>query len=91
METAGHEFGHTVLQHAVGLTYSWTHKGSSTLLQDPSASATNWPAGTSDIDIMLYYKNGNPPPDRSFAVDADVRRLISIAETTYSKYCGACP
>jgi hypothetical protein len=89
-DTVGHEWGHTILQYAVGLTYSWTHKGSSTLLQDVSASATNYPA-SGDIDIMLYYKNGSPPSARTFAVDQDVRRTIALAKTTYSKYCGVCP
>jgi hypothetical protein len=89
-ETGGHEWGHTVLQHAVGLTYSWTHKGSSTIFQNPSDSATNYPA-SGDIDIMLYYKNGLPPAARSFATDLDVRRLISLAKTSYAKYCGTCP
>ena len=44
-ETAGHEWGHTVLQNAVSLIYSWTHKGSTNIAQALSDAATAWPSG----------------------------------------------
>ncbi|KAL4424195.1 hypothetical protein ABPG75_001496 [Micractinium tetrahymenae] len=78
VETAGHEFGHSILRAAPPAG-------------DPLPNAPMYPA-TGDWDIMLYY-NGSPPPgayDRSFAAEDDVRRLVGIAGVKRWRG-GSCP
>lgn len=105
-EMAAHEFGHRVLRHAAppnapilsfgafqltqGQSWSWSHKGTSTLTQEALASSPTYPA-TGEWDIMLFYK-GTPPQGafgRSFASEDDVRRLVGLAKVKRARG-GAC-
>ena len=82
-ETSAHEFGHTVLQAAGGTHFSWTHKGSTTLLQTTHDESPLYPPPPDEIDMMLYFIDEYRPHDfyaRVHAVDADVLRLVSLGK-----------
>ncbi len=79
---SAHEFGHSVLMYAGGLSLSWGHKGSTNIItQSVKSSAPGFPKkGT--IDLMKYYdwkKNFAKLQRRvtdSIAMEIDVKRLI---------------
>ncbi|KAL4436347.1 hypothetical protein ABPG77_009909 [Micractinium sp. CCAP 211/92] len=104
LETAAHEFGHSILRASPPANppscvltdsqcWSFTHKGTSTIWQNPLPSTPNYPA-TGDADLMFYW-NGKRPNDfynRTFAAEDDVRRMVGIAGTKHSRYSTcACP
>lgn len=82
--TAAHEFGHSVLQAAGGISLSWTHKGSTTLAQTTSSRATTHPT-TGEIDLMQYYTDREPADfyARVIAAEIDVKRAIGNASIDF--------
>ena len=79
---SAHEFGHSVLMYAGGLSLSWGHKGSTNpITQSVKSSAPGYPKKGS-IDLMKYYdwkKNFAKLQRRvtdSIAMEIDVKRLI---------------
>ena len=82
MLVAAHEFGHSVLMYAGGLSLSWGHKGSTNpITQSVKPSTPGYPEKGS-IDLMKYYD-----PDKStvffdrrmrdsIAMEIDIKRLI---------------
>lgn len=88
-KTAAHEIGHSYLNAARGLWYSWTHKGSSTIFQKVKSSSPPYPT-TGEIDLMKYYNGGRLSYSRVKAAEADVKDLIfrvSGKTTTSSASC----
>ncbi len=78
METAAHEFGHSVLRATMGSDFSMRHKGTSTDWQNPRDDATDTPA-TGEIDLMKYFKAYHPDYlSRTIAAQEDVLRLVSL-------------
>jgi hypothetical protein len=80
--TGAHELGHSVLRERGGVSFSLTHKGSSSADQvaNPGTSA---PAAPAEIDVMLYFKDvSNFSLDRVKAVEEDVRALVSLSKVT---------
>ena len=56
-DTVAHEFGHAVLVASVDIMHSLTHKGTSTVAQNPSSSAPTAVCDGSDMmDIMNYFQ-----------------------------------
>lgn len=78
-ETAAHEIGHLILNNYGGrLDYSWSHKGSSTVLTQSTLDHQSLPP-TGEIDIMKYYEyNTNPAKNgaRIVAAENDVLSLF---------------
>jgi hypothetical protein len=54
MLTCAHEFGHSVLMEFGGIGHSWTHKGSTSIVQATKSTTPGYPK-TGDIDLMRYY------------------------------------
>ena len=54
METCAHEFGHSVLTEYGGIGRSWTHEGSTSILQSTKGSTPGYPT-TGEINLMEYY------------------------------------
>lgn len=83
-EVAGHEFGHSVLDAFAGKEFSWTHKGCTSLFQQPNSHATPHPK-TGEIDLMKYYTDGQPADfySRVIASEEDVKRAINIAAVDF--------
>ena len=82
MLVAAHEFGHSVLMYAGGLSLSWGHKGSTNIVtQSVKSSTPGYPAKGS-IDLMKYYDQEKVRANLfrrivdSVAMDIDVKRLI---------------
>jgi hypothetical protein len=93
-ETGAHEFGHSVLYEAHDVGTSVTHKGSSTVGQDPGKDSPMYPM-SGEIDLMRYYNdlpdqpgvtNGSPNDyyARVMAVEDDVKGLVSVAGVEFS-------
>jgi hypothetical protein len=89
MEVAAHEFGHAVLMAVGGLSYSWTHKGSTSLLQTVKKSTPGYPK-VGDVDLMRYYdlnksKGMNFPQvaARTTADEWDVKCLLLISKLVF--------
>lgn len=53
-QTCAHEFGHSVLTEFGGIGRSWTHEGSTSLLQSTTRSTPGYPA-SGEIDLMKYF------------------------------------
>lgn len=68
MEMCAHEFGHSVLTEFGGIGRSWTHKGSTSLLQSTTRSTPGYPS-TGEIDLMRYYDDskGRASTERQIA------------------------
>lgn len=86
--TAAHELGHEILSAYGGDTYSYSHRGSSTVItqkkEDLGDGGQSYPA-TGEIDLMIYY-HGPRPPDfytRSVACEVDVKSLIWLARVEF--------
>ncbi len=80
--TAAHELGHEILSAYGGDTYSYTHRGSSTITQATKSVANGgfvFPA-QGEIDLMKYYNGsiGGAYYRRSVASNYDVRSLVYL-------------
>lgn len=82
---AAHEVGHSILTNARGYYFSWTHKGTSTLMQVPLARRPKY-SKANQLDLMSYY-NGNPFKlnskkilNKAKAFHKDIKRLIFGAQ-----------
>lgn len=88
-ETAAHELGHEILSAYGGDSYSYGHKGSSTVVTQSTRSVANggvsYPA-SGEIDLMKYY-NGSRPGDfysRVYASEQDVKSLLWLAKLNFN-------
>lgn len=87
-ETSAHEFGHLILnEYGGGLipNYSWTHKDTSTLMQNPKQ---NHPTpSTGEVDVMHYFSSyTQSAPDlqkRMAASEQDVKSLLWLARIEF--------
>jgi hypothetical protein len=85
MLTAAHEFGHSVLMEFGGLGHSWTHKGSTSIVQATKSSTPGYPT-SGEIDLMRYYdeKKQSAPFARtvkdSRANELDVKCLLWMSK-----------
>jgi len=84
---SAHEFGHSVLMHAGGLSLSWGHKGSTNpIIQSVKLSTPGYPK-KGPIDLMKYYDHEKFTANLSrrvrdtTAMEADIKRLIWGAKT----------
>jgi len=91
MLVAAHEFGHSVLMYAGGLSLSWGHKGSTNIVtQSVKSSTPEYPVKGS-IDLMKYYNQEKVSANLfrrvtdSTAMEIDVKRLIWGAQVTWSE------
>ncbi|MCF6254821.1 MAG: hypothetical protein L3J98_15275 [Gammaproteobacteria bacterium] len=91
MLVAAHEFGHSVLMYAGGLSLSWGHKGSTNpITQSVKYSTPGYPE-KGPIDLMKYYDPTKRSADLfrrmvdSAAMDIDVKRLIWGAQIKWTK------
>ncbi|ARU57126.1 hypothetical protein OLMES_3083 [Oleiphilus messinensis] len=87
-ETAAHEIGHEILSAYGGDKYSYSHKGSSSILTQKTKTSANggvtYPS-QGGIDLMKYY-NGRRPYNfysRVFASEQDVKSLIWLASVRF--------
>ncbi|MFV2061840.1 MAG: hypothetical protein ACC653_14230 [Gammaproteobacteria bacterium] len=82
MLVAAHEFGHSVLMYAGGLSLSWGHKGSTNVLTQSVNSSTPGYPRKGTIDLMKYYDSNkastffNRRVRDSIAMGIDIKRLI---------------
>ncbi|QTD33344.1 PAAR domain-containing protein [Pseudomonas fluorescens] len=87
-ETSAHEFGHLILnEYGGGLipNYSWTHKETSTLMQNPKA---NHPTpSTGEVDVMHYFSSYTQTSTnlqkRMAASEQDVKSLLWLARVEF--------
>ncbi len=87
--TAAHEFGHLILNSYGdgGLVphYSWTHKGSSTLMQN-EIEGTETPR-SGEVDVMHYFMhhtvNSRDRWSRTVAAEEDAKGLIWLARVKF--------
>lgn len=87
-ETSAHEFGHLILnEYGGGLipNYSWTHKETSTLMQNPKA---NHPTpSTGEVDVMHYFSSYTQSAanlqKRMAASEQDVKSLLWLARVEF--------
>ncbi|MDG9671353.1 hypothetical protein ONV78_26705 [Hahella sp. CR1] len=88
MYSAAHEIGHEILSSYGTSIYSYSHKGSSTLLtQSPkpiNSGGLLYPENT-EVDLMKYYNDGNAgdftPQTR--AGETDVKSLLWISRVSF--------
>ncbi|MCD8176120.1 MAG: hypothetical protein LUE98_01295 [Tannerellaceae bacterium] len=65
-ETAAHEMGHEILKAFGGATYSYEHKGTSTMSQKEKKGVEyKYPPKTKEIDLMKYYDFNEDEDDDS--------------------------
>jgi len=88
-ETGAHELGHEILSAYGGDSYSYSHKGSSTIVTQSTKSVADggvsYPV-TGEIDLMKYY-NGSRPGNfysRVFASEQDVKSLLWLSRINFS-------
>ena len=80
-ETAAHEIGHKLLEDYGGMKYSYKHKGTSTLLQDPIKN-TPYPQ-KGEIDLMKYSDDNYKPfdyRDRVILSEKDLKGLLWLTK-----------
>ncbi|RMR55157.1 PAAR domain-containing protein [Pseudomonas cichorii] len=87
-ETSAHEFGHLILnEYGGGLipTYSWTHKDSSTLMQNPKENHPTPESG--EVDVMHYFSKytvlASELRSRMVASEQDVKSLLWLARIEF--------
>jgi uncharacterized Zn-binding protein involved in type VI secretion len=87
-ETSAHEFGHLILnEYGGGLipTYSWTHKDSSTLMQNPKGNHPTPKSG--EVDVMHYFSSytssASELQSRMAASEQDVKSLLWLARVEF--------
>jgi len=81
-ETSAHEIGHEILKSYGTTSYSYKHKGSTTLFtQETLESTPNYPT-SGEIDLMKYYQNWIPydQRDRIVAAEEDVLGLLWLSK-----------
>jgi hypothetical protein len=82
MLVTAHEFGHSVLMYAGGLSLSWGHKGTTNIVTQSIMSTTLGYPKNSPIDLMKYYDWDKSRVDfyrrirDTVAMDIDIKRLI---------------
>ena len=86
--TVAHEFGHFILTEYGGrFGYSWIHKGTSTIFQNPKPN-TPYPR-SGEVDIMKYSHEDHPPDsypqfwDRNVAAEEDVQSLLWLSRVNF--------
>lgn len=80
-ETAAHEIGHKLLEDYGGMKYSYKHKGTSTLLQDPIKN-TPYPQ-KGEIDLMKYSDDKYYPSgyyQRTVLSEEDLKGLLWLTK-----------
>lgn len=88
-ETAAHEIGHEILSAYGGSTYSYGHRGSSTVVSQRRKplgdGGVSYPA-SGEIDLMQYYHGIKPPGfySRLVATEQDVESLIWLARVRFN-------
>lgn len=88
---AAHEFGHSVLMYAGGLSLSWGHKGSTNPLTQSVKSSTPGYPKSGPIDLMKYYDSDKAAIFFSrrimdtIAMEIDIKRLIWGAKIRWIK------
>jgi hypothetical protein len=89
MEVAAHEFGHSILMDFGGIQHSWTHKGSTSILQTVKPSTPGYPP-TGEIDLMRYYDENKTPGAafshlmaRTIADEWDVKCLLWLSKLSF--------
>lgn len=88
MDTA-HEFGHIVLLKGRGMFYSWTHKGSTTLVSQDTHAGTPQIPSTGEIDLMKYYQRLQANESehlRTLAAEEEVKMLIWLSRIHIDQY-----
>jgi len=88
-ETAAHELGHEILSAYGRDSYSYGHKGSSTVATQSTKKVSEGgisypPSG--EIDLMKYY-NGSRPDNfysRVYASEQDVKSLLWLAKINFN-------
>jgi uncharacterized Zn-binding protein involved in type VI secretion len=87
-ETSAHELGHLILnEYGGGIvpTYSWTHKGSSSLMQNPTPNHDD--PLTGEVDVMEYFSDYRAPTadrlSRTVASEQDVKSLLWLARVEF--------
>ena len=87
--TAAHEFGHFILNSYGGggliPHYSWTHKGSSTLMQNEMEGTETPRSG--EVDVMHYFEHYTVSSwdrwSRTVAAEVDAKGLIWLARVQF--------
>lgn len=88
LEDAAHEIGHEILGAYGGDTYSYGHRGSSTVVSQRRKplgdGGVSFPA-SGEIDLMKYYHGVRPPGyfSRLTATEQDVESLIWLARVRF--------
>lgn len=88
---AAHEFGHSVLMYAGGISLSWGHKGSTNPLTQSVKSSTPGYPKSGSIDLMKYYDSDKSAIFFSrrimdtIAMEIDIKRLIWGAKIQWLK------
>jgi len=78
MDTAAHEFGHSVLRATMGSEFSMRHKGTSTDWQNAAGRRFRYAGqrgGRSDEVLQAYHRGYQA---RVVAAQEDVLRLVSL-------------
>jgi len=82
-QVCAHEFGHSVLMHAGGVSLSWGHKGSTNAITQSAKSTTPGYPAAGPVDLMKYYDYDKSRgmrfsslAKRTKAAEIDVKRLI---------------
>jgi len=91
-QVSAHEFGHSVLMHAGGVSLSWGHKGSTNALTQSVKSSTPGYPASGPVDLMKYYDYDKSKgmrfsslSKRTKAAEIDVKRLVWGAKLIWAK------
>lgn len=91
-QVSAHEFGHSVLMHAGGISLSWGHKGSTNALTQSVKSSTPGYPASGPVDLMKYYDYDKSKgmrfsalAKRTKAEEIDIKRLIWGAKLIWVK------
>ena len=86
--TAAHEIGHEILSAYGGDAYSYSHRGSSTIISQSKLplgeGGVSYPSGGS-VDLMKYYHGVRPPGFRAItkASEEDVQALLWLSRVRF--------
>lgn len=84
-----HEFGHSVLKAAGGISLSWGHKGSTGVVSQAIKRSTPGYPASGPIDLMKYYDDKKQKAsfsqliNDSLASERDVMRLIWLSRISW--------